>query len=117
MSANGISTLPNKADRKTAKLALADAARSAALPTVVSGGTTWQFQVYVPTTYSTWQESTAYLQNDYVRVASNGYFYKCTVAGTTAANEPVWPADFGPRPLNVLDTNLVAPTQGRPWTV
>lgn len=115
MSANGISHLANKADRRAAKLALADATRSAALPTVVSGGTTWQFQVYEPATYTDWKVSTAYLQNVFVRVPSNGWFYKCTVAGTTAANEPVWPADFGPRQLNVLNVALVAPTQGRPW--
>ena len=115
MSANGISHLASKADRKAAKLALADAARSAALPTIVSGGTTWQFQVFEPTTFRDWKVSTAYLLNEYVRVPSNGWFYKCTVAGTTAAAEPVWPSNFDPRPLNILDTNLVAPTLGRPW--
>lgn len=117
MALNNISTLPNKADRKAAKLALADAARSAALPTIVSGGTTWQFQVFEPSTFKVWTISTAYLLNDYVRVPSNGYFYKCTVAGTTAAAEPVWPTNYDYRPLNVLNTGLVAPTLGRPWQV
>jgi hypothetical protein len=117
MSSNGISHLVDKADRRTAKLALADAARSAALPMVVSGGTTWQFQVFVPTTFRDWKVSTAYLLNEYVRVPSNGHYYKCTVAGTTAAAEPVWPTNYDHRPLNVLNTGLVAPTLGRPWQV
>ena len=42
---------------------------------------------------STWAASTAYSVGDYViPTTPNGYFYVCTVAGTSDTSEPTWPA-------------------------
>jgi len=43
-----------------------------------------------------WQVSTVYAVGDIVKpTAANGYAYRCTVAGTSAASEPTWPTTFG----------------------
>ena len=47
---------------------------------------------------STWNSSTSYSVGDEVRPTAskdNGYYYKCTVAGTSGASEPTWPAGKG----------------------
>jgi hypothetical protein len=44
-----------------------------------------------PTTYTTWTANTAYALNTYVIPSvPNGYIYKCTTAGTSAATQPIW---------------------------
>ncbi len=47
--------------------------------------------------FTAWVANHAYVVNDYVKkVASNGYAYKCTIAGTShAATEPVWTTTIG----------------------
>jgi len=40
---------------------------------------------------SAWQASNVYALGDYmIPITPNGYFYKCTTAGTSAAAEPTW---------------------------
>jgi phage tail sheath gpL-like len=44
----------------------------------------------------TWATLTAELVGQYVvPTTANGYFYKCTVAGTTGASQPSWPSTVG----------------------
>jgi hypothetical protein len=41
-----------------------------------------------------WLASTAYVVNEYVQPTvsgGNGHLYRCSIAGTTAATEPIWP--------------------------
>lgn len=43
-----------------------------------------------------WQASTAYSLGDKVNpAATNGYYYKCTTAGTSGGTEPTWPTANG----------------------
>jgi len=43
-----------------------------------------------------WVASTAYSLGDYVLPTTpNGYYYKCTTAGTSDSSEPTWPATIG----------------------
>jgi len=43
-------------------------------------------------TADAWEASTVYAEGDYVLpTVPNGYRYKCTTAGTSAAAEPTWP--------------------------
>lgn len=43
-----------------------------------------------------WASTTAYVVGDVVRkVASNGYVYRCVVAGTSGGTEPTWPTVIG----------------------
>lgn len=43
-----------------------------------------------------WVTLTAYTTISYVvPVTANGFYYKCTVAGTTGASEPTWPTTVG----------------------
>lgn len=43
-----------------------------------------------------WAATTAYLVNDCVRpTIPNGFGYRCTVAGNSAATEPTWPTVAG----------------------
>jgi len=45
---------------------------------------------------ATWVASTAYVLGNFVKpVTLNGYHYKCTTAGTSAATEPTWPTVVG----------------------
>jgi len=45
---------------------------------------------------SAWIASTVYAKGDIVAPTTpNGYLYRCTVGGTTAASEPTWPTTFG----------------------
>ena len=123
MALNGISTMPSKAARKAAKLALAKSERIVPPPTVVSGSTTWEFQVYVPTTFNPpatvteWKIATTYALNTYVHVPSTGWYYKCIAAGTTGTSEPIWPNHFASRPLHDLMPNpqQLPLVTGRPW--
>jgi hypothetical protein len=47
-----------------------------------------------PADVGAWQSETAYSLGDIaVPTSDNGHYYKCTVAGTTAASEPTWPED------------------------
>ena len=56
---------------------------------------TWQIEK-VNTTYSVWAGTTAYsLGNRRIPTVANGYYYEVTVAGTSAAGEPVWPTTIG----------------------
>lgn len=51
----------------------------------------WYNLVHTVTT-TTWAASTVKSVGDYVLpTTSNGYVYKCTVAGTTGATQPTWP--------------------------
>jgi hypothetical protein len=43
---------------------------------------------------ASWQPSTAYVAGEHVQptaAGGNGHLYRCSVAGTTSASEPVWP--------------------------
>lgn len=43
-----------------------------------------------------WVASTAYVVGDIVRpTVNNGYFYKCTTAGTSGSSEPTWGTTVG----------------------
>jgi len=45
-------------------------------------------------TYAAWVASTAYSVGDVVRAVSDsdsGFYFRCTIAGTSGANEPFWP--------------------------
>lgn len=45
---------------------------------------------------SGWQQSQAYALDSYVQpTVSNGYFYRCTTAGTSGSGEPSWPTTVG----------------------
>ena len=56
---------------------------------------TWQIEK-VNNTYSVWAGTTAYsLGNRRIPTVANGYYYEVTVAGTSAAGEPVWPTTIG----------------------
>ncbi|MGC4088178.1 MAG: hypothetical protein QM756_09810 [Polyangiaceae bacterium] len=58
--------------------------------TTTDGGVTWT------TAGQTWQAATAYTSGDYaVKTAANGYYYKATSTGTSAASEPTWPTVVG----------------------
>ena len=47
-------------------------------------------------THVAWVATTAKVINDLVvPTAENGYYYKCTVAGTTSATQPTWPTIIG----------------------
>lgn len=47
-------------------------------------------------TTASWAATTAKVINDLVvPTAGNGYYYKCTVAGTTAGTQPTWPTVIG----------------------
>lgn len=47
-------------------------------------------------TGTTWVTLTAYTTSKYVTpVTANGFYFKCTVAGTTAASEPTWATTIG----------------------
>lgn len=47
-------------------------------------------------TATTWAATTAKVEGDYVKpTVANGYYYKTTTAGTTAASEPTWPTTIG----------------------
>jgi len=54
---------------------------------------------YIASTPADWIASTGYVVGDQVKPTStylNGYYYECTVAGTTAASpEPTWPIPIG----------------------
>lgn len=55
----------------------------------------WQIEK-VNNTYSVWAGTTAYsLGNRRIPTVANGYYYEVTVAGTSAAGEPVWPTTIG----------------------
>jgi lambda family phage minor tail protein L len=44
--------------------------------------------------YAAWTASTAYIVGDIVRAVSDndsGFYFRCTIAGTSGANEPFWP--------------------------
>jgi lambda family phage minor tail protein L len=48
--------------------------------------------------YADWQASTAYVIGDIVAATTTpatGLVFRCTVAGTSASTEPVWPTDIG----------------------
>ena len=58
-----------------------------------------------------WAASTAYsLDALVVSQDTNGYVYKCTTAGTTAASAPTWPTTIG---NTVADNTVVWTCQGR----
>lgn len=64
------------------------AALAAAGGTQVDGGITWT------TVGVAWASATAYTTSDYV-VRAGGHYYKCIVAGTSAATAPTWPTVIG----------------------
>jgi lambda family phage minor tail protein L len=48
--------------------------------------------------YTAWQASTAYVVGAIVRATTtqaSGLVFRCTVAGTSASTQPVWPTDIG----------------------
>lgn len=50
----------------------------------------------VATLYTTWAITTAYVVGDQVLPpTANGFYYKCTTAGTTAGSPPVFPTTIG----------------------
>ena len=62
-----------------------------------------------------WAASTVYALDDLVKPLNrNGYFYKCTTAGTSAASTPTWPTTIG---NTVTDNTAVWTCQGRELTV
>lgn len=45
-------------------------------------------------TYAAWAASTAYVVGDVVRAVADsdsGFYFRCTIAGTSGSNEPFWP--------------------------
>src|SRR5688572_29551914 len=45
---------------------------------------------------TTWASATAYAVGDAVKPTTrNSYWYRCTVAGTSAGTEPSWPTTLG----------------------
>jgi hypothetical protein len=45
---------------------------------------------------TTWTTLTAYTTSQYVvPTVANGFYYKCTAAGTAAAGQPTWPTTLG----------------------
>jgi len=64
---------------------------------------------------SAWVAETAYSLNDLVRPTThNGYWYKCTTAGTSDTAEPTWPTTLG---NTVADGTAVWTCQGKYQTV
>lgn len=103
MALNGISSLGNKADRITAKIALAAAERSTAPSTVADGSVVWTHQPFVPSSFLQWKPLTAYALNSYIRTSS-ALYYKCTTNGTSGASEPTWTVStFGTRSLTTYN--------------
>jgi|GEM_PF-6256373 len=71
--------------------------------TVVDGTVTWKcLRICEPGDearlpgMAAWQASTAYSQGDIVKPTTpNGFYYRCTVAGTSDTAEPTWPTELG----------------------
>ncbi len=63
--------------------------------TYVDGSATGNITVAAPT-YQLWQAKHAYTVGDTVaRATANGFYYTCTVAGTSGYTQPSWPTSNG----------------------
>jgi len=61
-----------------------------------SDGTAKSADVNVANPIAAWVASTAYAVDDTVRpTTANGFYYRCSVAGTTAGAEPTFPTTLG----------------------
>ena len=79
-----------------------DAATKAYVDDLVANGLTWHEAVkdkditYPISSATAWAASTSYAVGDLVEpTTANGYFYKCTTAGTSGSSEPTWSTTIG----------------------
>ena len=67
----------------------------------------------LPQNFATWLANTKYAAGATVQpTAANGYYYTCTVAGTSGANQPAWPTITGTLVIDGTVTWIASPQPG-----
>ena len=82
---------------------------------VVTENNGTQYRRVLSTSQPVWAASTAYALNAYImptQVNQNGWYFQCTVAGTSGTTEPAWPSTSGG---TVVDGTVTWKAVGEFW--